>query len=94
MTFEKYLKFTDDLRDKKNHYKLRWESSDVEGRDFELEDVDVPHGHVLVGVKLEGVRYEFGRLRLVALSKIFDFTSGEISDKKEKSYWNTGEPSK
>lgn len=62
-----------------NHFKLHWTA-----RSIELQDVDIPSNHVLVGLQFEEViENDIKRLRLVALSKPFNFTLERVTFENE-----------
>lgn len=80
--------FTDSLIDPANHFKLHWRA-----RSIELGDIDVSPGHVLVGLKFENETVDgVERLSLVALSKLFNYTTGKIIS-KEKEFFSSRAPS-
>lgn len=73
-----------------NHYRIHWKA-----RSIELQDIDLPFERVLVGLKFENVTKDgVDRLRLVALSESFNYTTGKIIPNGKEFYENRTEPSR
>lgn len=74
----------------KNYFKLHWKA-----RSIELGDIDVYAGHALIGLKFENVMKDgVERLRLLALSQSFNYTSGKITPKEKEHFPSLKIPSR